>query len=120
MAAACHGPALPAVPSQGGPQWHEMQSEHFTLWTDGSKTRAQQLIREMEHLRQVVLGVGFTGSSAEARSLVLALRDSEEVGVFVPRQFVAYAWGGGPIRQPVIVIPSDTDDEHQHVVTHEL
>ncbi len=119
-AAACHGPALPAVPGKGGPVWIELQSAHFTLWTDSSRSRAQKLIREMEHLRQVILGVGFSGGSAEGRSLVLALRDSEEVGVFVPEQFIAYAWSGGTARQPLIVLPADTQGDDSHVITHEL
>ena len=57
--AACRGPAVPAVPSQGGPAWIELASEHFTVWTDASRGRGVEMIREMEHLRQVVRGVGF-------------------------------------------------------------
>jgi hypothetical protein len=120
MCAGCHGPALPAVPRKGGPAWIELQSEHFTVWTDGSRSSGQRLIREMEHLRQVVLGVGFSGPGSEARILVLALRDSEEVGVFVPERFAAYAWAGGKTRQPLIVLPVDAPDDTSHVVTHEL
>ena len=116
--AACHGPALPAVPGQGGPAWIELQSEHFTVWTDASRSRATTLIREMEHLRQVVLGVGFAGTRLEDRSFVLALRDAEEVGVFVPEQFVAFAFYGGPLRQSGIVLPADAADND--VITHEL
>jgi len=74
----------------------------------------------MEHLRQVVLGVGFSGAGVEGRSLVIALRDEEEVGVFVPSQFIAYAWSGGAIRQPLIVIPANSQNDEAHVVTHEL
>jgi hypothetical protein len=122
VVAACkpHGPALPAVPGKGGPAWLELQSAHFTLWTDASRERAHELIREMEHLRQVILGVGFTGADVEGRSLVLALRDAEEVGVFLPEQFVAFAFAGGTARQPVIVLPADATGDDAPVVTHEL
>lgn len=120
VAAACHGPALPQVPGKGGPAWLELQSEHFTLWTDSSRERAQRLIREMEHHRQVVLGVGFNSTRAEGRSFVLALRDSEEVGVFLPEQFVAMAYSGSAVLQPVIVLPAKTDEDRAHVVAHEL
>ncbi|HTL32692.1 MAG TPA: DUF1570 domain-containing protein [Kofleriaceae bacterium] len=119
-AAGCHGPALPAIPGKGGPAWHELQSEHFTLWTDSSVERGKKMIREMEHHRQVVLGVGFTGATAEARSLVFALRDDQEVHAFIPEQFMAFAFSGGPLRQPVIIIPADINDDEVSVVTHEL
>jgi hypothetical protein len=116
--AACHGAALPAVPSKGGPAWIEVQSEHFTVWTDAPRARILKLVREMEHLRQVVLGVGFAGTRIEGRSFVLALRDGEEVGVFVPEQFVAFAFYGGALRQPGIVLPADANEND--IVTHEL
>ncbi|MBA3500764.1 MAG: DUF1570 domain-containing protein [Myxococcota bacterium] len=116
--AACHGAALPALPSKGGPVWIEVQSEHFTVWTDAPRTRISKLVREMEHLRQVVLGVGFAGTRIEGRSFVLALRDGEEVGVFVPEQFVAFAFYGGALRQPGIVLPADANEND--IVTHEL
>lgn len=116
--AACHGPAVPAVPSQGGPTWRELESAHFTMWTDASRSRARTMIREMEHLRQVVLGVGFAGTQLEGKSFVLALRDGEEVGAFVPEQFVAFAFHGGALRQPGIVLPADETDND--IVTHEL
>lgn len=116
LAAACRGPALPALPSQGGPAWIELSSEHFTLWTDASRGRARTLIREMEHLRQVVIGVGFSGSF-EGKSFVIALRDADEVGVFVPEQFTAFAFYGGALKQPGIVLAADDEST---VVTHEL
>jgi len=119
-ATACHGPALPAIPGKGGPAWLEVQSAHFTVWTDSSRSRAHELIREMEHLRQVILGVGFSGTAAEGRSLVLALRDSEEVGVFVPEPFIAYASSGGAAHQPLIVLPADAKGDDADVITHEL
>jgi hypothetical protein len=118
--AACRGPALPALPSQGGPAWVELESDHFTLWTDASPARGRQLIREMEHLRQIVLGVGFVNAAAEGRSFVIALRDGREVGEFATPAFAAYAWSGGSYMQPVILLPADTDESDNYIVTHEL
>jgi hypothetical protein len=115
--AACRGAALPALPSKGGPPWIEVESEHFTVWTDAPRTRILKLVREMEHLRQVVLGVGFAGTRIEGRSFVLALRDGDEVGVFVPEQFVAFAFYGGALKQSGIVLPVDGNRE---IITHEL
>ena len=111
---------MPAVPGTGGPAWFELESEHFTVWTDSSRSRARALIREMEHLRQVVLGVGFSGAHVEGKSFVIALRDSDEVGVFVPESVAAFASAGGAIQQPVIVLPADARDDNKPLVTHEL
>jgi len=74
----------------------------------------------MEHLRQVILGFGLDSGRPEGRSLVIALRDSEEVGVFLPSQFIAFAFGSSAIRQPVIVLPADAQDDNAPVITHEL
>ena len=115
---ACRGAALPKLPSQGGPAWIEVQSEHFTVWSDAPRARILKLVREMEHLRQVVLGVGFAGTRLDDRSFVIALRDEEEVGVFVPEQFVAFAFYGGALRQSGIVMPADSSTSH--IITHEL
>jgi hypothetical protein len=116
----CRGPAVPAMPSQGGPAWVELQSEHFTVWTDASPARGRALVRELEHLRQVVIGVGFDNAKDVGRSLVFALRDRREVNAYVPDQFVAYASSNGAIRQPLVVLPADADDGDLHVITHEL
>lgn len=118
LLAACHGPALPATPGKGGPAWIEVQSEHFTIWTDAPRGKAMRLVREMEHLRQVVIGVGFSSTRVDGRSFVIALRDAEEVGAFVPEQFIAFAFYGGALKQSAIVLAADSDDNT--VVTHEL
>lgn len=118
MLVACRGSAVPALPSQGGPAWIELASAHFTVWTDAPRARAKRLIEQMEHLRQVVLGVGFAGTRTDDKAFVIALRDGEEVGAFVPEQFIAFAFYGGALKQSGIVLPAD--EETSHVVTHEL
>ena len=118
--AAC-GAAVPALPSKGGPAWTELQSEHFTMWTDAGVSRGRELIGEMEHLHQVVFGVAFPALPTAGRSFVIALRDRYEVGAYVPEQFEAFSWpGGNPLRQPVIVFPADVDEKTDHVIAHEL
>ena len=62
LACACHA-AIPAVPGQGGPAWHEVTSEHFVGWTDGDVDDARALIQTVEHLRQVELVVMLAASS---------------------------------------------------------
>jgi hypothetical protein len=121
--AACvppHGPAIPALPGKGGPAWSEVTSEHFILWTDAPAARGRALVRQMENHRQVVIGVALDNAKSKAKSFVIALRDAEEVAAYIPSRFVAYSWGGSPVRQPVIVIAADTDDHDNHIITHEL
>lgn len=111
------GPAIPALPSQGGPAWHEFTSEHFTLWTDGSPKAARELMRKMEDLRHVVIGIAFPGGGA-GRVFVIAPRDADETRAFLPGDFKAIASDTDTsIHQPLIMLPLDTYDE---VVAHEL
>ncbi|HVV88778.1 MAG TPA: DUF1570 domain-containing protein [Kofleriaceae bacterium] len=119
VAAAC-GPAIPPVPGKGGPAWRELTSAHFRLWTDASSRRAHTLIRQMEHLRQVVYGMAFPDLPGAGQSFVVALRDGDEVGAFVPEQFQAYASFDDTMRQPMIVYAADTDESDGHVIAHEL
>src|SRR6185503_20191071 len=72
-----------------GPAWREFTSEHFALWTDTSESRARELMRSMEDLRHVVIGIGFRGGGA-GRVLVIALRDkAESEAVLPPGDFTA-------------------------------
>jgi hypothetical protein len=117
------GAALPDVPSRGGPAWVELQSDHFTLWTDAGAKRGRELVTEMEHLRQVTYGVAFRSFVQNERSFVIALRDLDEVRVFVPTQFVAFAFQPNfeGLRRPTIVLPADRNSaQYGDVVTHEL
>jgi len=122
LVVAC-GAALPEVPSRGGPAWVELESDHFTLWTDAGAKRGRELVTEMEHLRQVTYGVAFRSFVSSERSFVIALRDLDEVRVFVPKQFVAFAFMPAleGLRRPTIVLPADRDPlTYGDVVTHEL
>ena len=40
LLAGCGTTGLHALPSQGGPAWRELESEHFTLWTNADLPRA--------------------------------------------------------------------------------
>jgi len=54
------------------------------------------------------------------RTFVIALRDAEEVGVYLPVQFVAYAWSGNASWMPSIVISAEDNDTNAQTITHEL
>lgn len=114
---ACGG-AVPPLPSQGGPAWIELESEHFTLWTDAGAARGTELIELMEHLHQVVWGIAFPERSSAGRSFAIALRDSVEVHAYLHPSFSAVAFvGDNALNQPAILFAADTDE---HTITHEL
>ncbi|HEX2691082.1 MAG TPA: DUF1570 domain-containing protein [Kofleriaceae bacterium] len=118
LAIAC-GPVIPPLPSRGGPAWFELKSEHFILWTDASAARGRELVRQMEHHRQIVMRV-MNNVPSKVRSFVIALRNAREVAAYLPKQFSALAWGArGPTRQPGILLASDTQ-AREHAINHEL
>lgn len=121
VAAAC-GAAVPPVPGKGGPAWTELTSEHFTVWTDGDRAEVRELVQQMEQLRQVVVGVTFPWVS-NGRTLVLALRDDDELTAFSateqPRAFAMTA--GAPLWQPVIALSAGSHVQgSDRTVAHEL
>ena len=109
------------MPSAGGPAWTELTSEHFLVYTDASVARGHEIVREMEHLRQVVLGVAFPRAEVGGKIFVVAFRNSAEVAAFVPKQFNAMAFeGDGGIYQPMIVVNANADEDDRETLTHEL
>jgi len=114
------GAAVPALPSKGGPAWIELESKHFTLWTDAGAARGTELIEQMEYLRQIVFGVAFPEHTNPGRSFAVALRDDWEVHAYLPKEFSAISMLGGALRMPTIVFAADTDESDGHVITHEL
>jgi hypothetical protein len=122
LVAAC-GAAVPAVPSKGGPAWYELTSEHFTVWTDAPDQRARELVREMERLRQLIVGVAFPSAPAGGRNFVVVLRDDGELAAFSPtgepRPFAVS--GAAPLWQPIFVVSAQSNrDPGDHAVAHEL
>lgn len=120
--AAC-GAAVPPVPGKGGPAWIELTSEHFTVWTDASPARGRELIREMERLRQIVVGVVFQSVPTSGRDLVIALRDDDELTALSPTgEPRAYAMPAqSPLWQPAFVLSAFSNrDREDRTIAHEL
>lgn len=111
-------PALPPLPSDGGPAWTELTSEHFVMWTDAAPARGRALLAKLERFHQLVHGIAFPTEPATTQVLVVVFRNAEERGAFVPPQFTAFAWTGLEIFQPLIVLDAETDDTR--VLAHEL
>jgi hypothetical protein len=113
------GPAIPPLPSRGGPTWLEVESEHVTLWTDAGAERGRELVREIERRRQLVM-TAMNHAHSRARSFVIALRSAREVAAYIPKQFIGVAWDAqNPTSRPGILLAADNDDR-DHVVNHEL
>jgi hypothetical protein len=120
LVAACGG-WVPALPSQGGPAWIEIQSEHFTLWTDAGAGRGTELVEQMEYLHQIVFGVAFPTWNGDGRAFAIGLRDTNELHAYIPAMFGALSVpGDNPLHVPVIMFSADTSERDGHVLTHEL
>jgi hypothetical protein len=113
------GPAIPPMPSRGGPAWLEVQSESFTLWTDAPARRAHELMRELELRRQLLL-TAMNHRSSKVRAFVIALRSEREAGEYLSGDTIAVAWDErNPTGQPGILLAADSEDR-EHVISHEL
>ncbi len=116
------GPAIPALPGQGGPAWTEISSAHFVMWTDAPAARGKDLIARLEHHRLATLEA-LDNHQDSAKIFVVALRDADEVGAYVPSEFAAYAMPyGNAARRPTIILAADTgdDQDERSTLTHEL
>jgi hypothetical protein len=108
-------------PDEKRAPWRQLTSAHFVVWTDASPARAQVLMRTIENLRQIVLGVSFFKTEAPGKSFVIAFNDMDEIREYLPVQFVARAWSSqNLLRQPVIVLAASSLDDDRRIVTHEL
>jgi len=116
------GAATIRTPSQGG-RWVELTSEHFVVWTDANGDRARELIREMERMRQIVVGVAFPTVPSSGKSQVIVLRNDDELAALSltgePR---AYAMSAQPpLWQPMFVLPAFSNrGTGDSTVAHEL
>src|SRR6478735_8198871 len=101
----CACAVLRPKPDEKRGPWRQLTSEHFVVWTDASPPRAQKLMRTMENLHQVVLGVSFFKTEVPGKSFVIAFNDLDEAREYTPVQFIARAWSGqNLLRQPLIVL----------------
>jgi hypothetical protein len=113
------GPVFPPLPSRGGPSWIEVQSEHFTLWTDAPAERGHELMRELELRRQLLL-TAMNHARSAGPAFVIAVRSAREASVYLPEGAIAAAWDArDPTHQPGILLAANSEDHH-HAVSHEL
>jgi hypothetical protein len=114
-------PAIPPLPSRGGPKWVELQTDHFTMWTDDAPDHARKLVRSMEKLQQIVYGIAFPDARATTRTFVIAFRNTKELHAYVAEGFGAQAFPlPNAFDQPAIVVPADAVERRPDMLTHEL
>jgi hypothetical protein len=112
---------VPALPTQGGPAWRELTSEHFTVWTDAEPALAHALIMRMEHIRQVLFGVSFFRVQARSRTVVVAFQSMREAHAFIDDGAAGETGSpDGPLLQPTMIVDAATLDYNPRVLTHEL
>lgn len=119
MAGAACAPraVLPQLPSQGGPAWRELTSEHFLLWTDASSARARELVRGLEE-RYQILARGMNRAEQPRRIFAVVFRNAEELQFFLPKNLAAFAWSqDNPTHQPGVVMSAETWGP---IINHEL
>jgi hypothetical protein len=113
---------LPSTPSRAETRWIELTSEHFTVWTDAEPPRARELVRKMEHLRHVVSRIAYPTSPTQGRSLVILLRNDQELRAFDFRgEARAYSsLAAPPLWQPVMVLSLTSGEDGDRLLAHEL
>lgn len=117
LAACVPASVLPSLPSQGGPAWRELESEHFLLWTDASSERARALIKSLEERHQI-LARGMNRAEQQSRIFAIVFRSAEELQFFLPPNLAAFAWSqDNPTYQPGVVMSAETWGP---IINHEL
>jgi hypothetical protein len=88
VAAACASApkVLPRLPSQGGPPWVELTSDHFVLWTDLPEKEATKTLRQFEQFWTVMNGLVFKSDAMPKRSLIVVFQEKDHWRLFGSRR----------------------------------
>lgn len=117
-AVSCGG--LPAVPSQGGPHWRSLETEHFVLQTDQSEEIAKRTSQKLERLLNALLQFGFHAEGKLPIKLpVILLDDRSQFEFFVGEQYRGI-FVPELMFEPLVVIARQTDSDSWSTLTHEL
>ncbi|WP_041453690.1 DUF1570 domain-containing protein [Anaeromyxobacter dehalogenans] len=116
----CAGVGQFRCPEQGGPDWHELRTEHVVLQTDLPSWKAKELAGELERTF-VVVRTGLFRNPPPAPGLlrVVAFASESEFERFAPMGAGAY-YHRPPFFAPVVVMPGTLGDAQRTVIAHEL
>jgi tetratricopeptide (TPR) repeat protein len=116
------GPAFASFrcPARGGNAWREYRSAHFLIDTDAGAKDAQSLVRELEHIRALLLQA-LVGEQVDipGRLRVVAFSDQTdftEMGGQVVGAYYTY----GQLGEPSIVLPVRLLWKDPETLAHEL
>lgn len=111
-------PAEPRLEPLAG--WNEVTSPHFQLWIHGAVAKGEALLRDMEDLRRMIVGVAFQAYDAPGPVMVLALQDREETDLYIPRGYAALTVPRTIALRPVIIVDANARVDDRRTLTHEL
>lgn len=128
LLAACGGPQLSRLPSQGGPRWREIASPHFVLRTDLDLEDARDAVRSLEQYRELLVEVVFGEAprARRARNLVVAVRGFDDWRALgARRDLLGFTWADSILRQPVLAFVGQDDrgfarQDRGETIVHEL
>ena len=78
------GGQLTALPSRGGPEWHELESEHFVLRTDLRYERAVRTLQMLELLLDAYAAAGWRATGPVERTPLVVFRAPPDIRHFAP------------------------------------
>lgn len=112
--------------ADSGSQWVQIQSEHFTVITDGGEMRGRHIAGQFERMRSLFHSLFPAASDAGARIVVLAFKDKKGFNAVEPAAYLAKGslqLAGLFLSTPgknYILVRLDTEGEHPlSVVYHE-
>jgi hypothetical protein len=84
-AAGCATTTFPPCPAKGGSPWSVLTSAHFVVRTDLDDADADELVRDLEETRAVIMAVAWPkAADPPGRTSVIAFRSPEELSRVVP------------------------------------
>lgn len=97
------------LPSQGGPRWLQLSSEHFLISTDLGEAEARAQVQTLEDLRAGLVAAAWRGTTFPARQVhVVSFRRPEELHEFTP-ELVAGYWHVDWTGEKRLVLSWETD-----------
>ena len=112
--------SLPAVPTQGGPRWYRLESEHFVLHSDLSKESARDRILLFERLLDAYYQLGWEAQGKLPVKLhIVVFSDSSDFEVFAGGDIAGFHVAA-QFFEPLVVMPDAGRIERWQTLKHEL
>jgi hypothetical protein len=111
---------VPPCPKAGGPAWSELRTTHFVVRTDLDAEDANELARELEEMRAIILAVGWSGAPEPLGTVdVVTFRSARELAAMVP-DGVDGVWLKLPPFNPTLLVAGVGGTRERLLVAHEV